>query len=164
MRRQNSHQSARNPLAWQLLICPIMDYATETEFRRTAAPNRLLNPAMLDHDLSLYLPTDVSPADPRVSPLQANDMRGLPPAFIHTAEFDPLRDEGKRYADRLADSGVAVNYTCHPGMVHLFYALTHVIPYATTALRQIGADIRNKFGLLHPNPEIPDGRVLPLFT
>jgi len=146
---QMRRESVEKNLAWQLLICPIMDYATETGSRRTAAPNRLLNPAMLGHDLSLYLPSGVSPADPRISPLRADDISNLPPAFIHTAEFDPLRDEGKRYADRLTDSGVAVNYTCHPGMVHLFYALSRVVPYATTALKQIGGDIRNQFGPPH---------------
>ncbi len=132
-------------LAWQLLLCPIMDYTAQTVSRLTCAPNNLINQAMMDHDLSFYLPLGVAPADPRVSPLQADDLHGLPPAFIHTAEFDPLRDEGKMYADRLAAAGVAVRYTCHAGMVHLFYALGRAVPYASTALGQIGRDIRRHF-------------------
>jgi acetyl esterase/lipase len=134
--------------AWQLLLCPIMDYVTQTKSRRTCAANGLISQGMMDHDLGLYLPSGVTAADPRISPLQAGDLHGLPPAFIHTAEFDPLRDEGKIYADRLRNTGIEVHYTCHAGMVHLFYALGRVVPYACTALSQIGADIRNHFGTM----------------
>jgi acetyl esterase/lipase len=64
--------------------------------------------------------------------LQAADFSGLPPAHIHTAAFDPLRDSGKAYADALERAGVKVNYTCHEGMIHHFYAMAAVIPYANS--------------------------------
>ena len=70
------------------------------------------------------------------------DIGGLPPTLIHTAEFDPLRDEGRDYFERLARANAEVSYTFHPGMIHLFYGLGAVIPYARTAFEQIGGEIR----------------------
>jgi acetyl esterase/lipase len=84
----------------------------------------------------------VDPSDPLVSPLRADDLTGMPRTLIHTAEFDPLRDEGRNYFERLSQAGNEVSYTCHPGMIHLFYGLGAVIPYARTAYEQIGGEIR----------------------
>jgi acetyl esterase len=81
--------------------------------------------------------------DPRVSPSRASELRGLPPTAIHTAEFDPLCDEGSEYAERLSEAGVRTLYRCHLGMIHLFYGLGGVIPHAAAAYREIGADIRS---------------------
>ena len=58
---------------------------------------------------------------------------------MHTAEFDPLRDEGEAYADRLQRADVDVRYTCHAGMIHHFYGMTDAIPYARVAIDAIGA-------------------------
>jgi acetyl esterase/lipase len=92
------------------------------------------------------VPAGADPADPRISPLRAEKLTGLPRTLIHTAEFDPLRDEGRDYFERLEQSGVPVSYTCHAGMIHLFYGLGGVIPYARTALEQIGSEIRAALG------------------
>jgi acetyl esterase len=126
----------------QVLLCPILDYAGATESRRELADGYLVDAATLEHDLRHYLPTAAAASDPRVSPLRALDLTGVAPATIHSAEFDPLRDEAKLYADRLRDAGVGVSYTCHAGMIHLFYGLGGVIPYAKTALQLLGAEIR----------------------
>lgn len=139
---QMVRQSRGKTLAWQLLLCPILDYAGTTGSRLAFADDRLVSKTMMDHDLELYLPTGTTPDDPRISPLRARDVRSLPPAYIHTAEFDPMRDEGRAYADRLAAAGVDVHYTCHLGMFHLFYALTRVIPYGLPAMQRLGAEIR----------------------
>ncbi len=129
-------------LALQLLICPILDYSRSTDSRRALASGYLLDQATLDHDLKNYAPAGTDPADPRISPLRAENLAGLPPTIIHTAEFDPVRDDGRDYFERLTHAGSAVSYTCHPGMIHLFYGLGSVIPYARTAFEQIGAEIR----------------------
>jgi acetyl esterase/lipase len=102
----------------------------------------LVDQATLDHDLLHYLPAGTDPADPRISPLLAQDLHGLPRTFIHTAEYDPLRDEGARYAERLEATGTPTTYLCHAGMVHLFYGLAGVIPYARTAIATVGEQIR----------------------
>ena len=138
---------AGNPaLALQLLICPILDYSRATPSRLELASGYLIDQATLDHDLMHYLPPAAEPSDPRVSPLLATDISGLPRTIIHTAEFDPLRDEGRNYFERLEREGVEVSYTCHPGMIHLFYGLGAVIPYARKAFEQIGAQIRAAMG------------------
>jgi len=67
----------------------------------------------------------------------------LPPTAVHTAEFDPLRDEGRSYAERLQQAGVRTLYRCHPGMIHLFYGMGALIPYAGVAFQQMGADTRS---------------------
>jgi acetyl esterase len=129
-------------LALQVLICPILDYSRATPSRRDLASGYLIDQATLDHDLLHYAPPGADPADPRISPLRADDVAGLPLTLIHTAEFDPLRDEGRDYFERLRRAHSAVSYTCHPGMIHLFYGLGAVIPYARTAFEQIGGEIR----------------------
>jgi acetyl esterase/lipase len=129
-------------LALQLLICPILDYSRSTDSKRDLASGYLVDQATLDHDLLHYAPPGTDPANPRISPLRAEDVAGLPRTLIHTAEFDPLRDEGHDYFDRLARAHTEVSYTCHPGMIHLFYGLGAVIPYARTAFEQIGGEIR----------------------
>ncbi len=129
-------------LALQLLLCPILDYSRLTDSRREFAGGYLVGQDTLDHDLLHFAPAGTDPADPRISPLRAADLSGLPRTIIHTAEFDPLRDEGQEYFARLTHTGSAVSYTCHAGMIHLFYCLGAVIPYARTAFEQIGGEIR----------------------
>jgi acetyl esterase len=78
----------------------------------------------------LYLSSPDEAGDPLVSPLRATDVGGLPPAHIMTAEFDPLRHDGERYAARLRAAGVPVAHTVHPGAVHGSLALTRTWPPA----------------------------------
>ena len=100
-----------------------------------------------------YLLPDVDVRDSRLSPLRAADLSGLPPARIHTAGFDPLRDEAKAYADALERAGVEVHYTCHERMIYHFYAMAGAIPYARTALKSVGAEIKAALALLEtPSP------------
>lgn len=68
--------------------------------------------------------------EPYVSPLLAEDLTGLPPAWIMSAEYDKLRDDGKAYADRLAEAGVPVTYRRLDGHVHPSFAFTRLIPSA----------------------------------
>lgn len=128
--------------ALQLLLCPILDHSRLSASRREFASGYLVDRATLAHDLQHYLPPGAELADPRISPLAASDLTGLPPALIHAAECDPLRDEACAYAERLRQAGIGVTYTCHPGMIHLFYALAGVIPYADSALARIGEQVR----------------------
>jgi acetyl esterase len=134
------------PLALQLLMCPILDYSRLTSSRREFASGYLVDQATLEHDLLHYAPPRSDPADPRISPLRADSVAGLPRTLIHTAEFDPLRDEGADYFERLTRDHIEVSYTCHAGMIHLFYGLGAVIPYARTAFEQIGGEIRAALG------------------
>jgi acetyl esterase/lipase len=136
-------------LALQFLLCPIMDFCAQTPSRRDFASGYLVDQATLEHDLKHYLGADGDPAHPQVSPLRSTDLAELPPTCIHTAEFDPLRDEGAAYADLLRGAGIPTTYRCHSGMIHLFYGMGSLIPYAATAYQLIGNDIRS---MLAGNP------------
>jgi acetyl esterase/lipase len=94
-----------------------------------------------------YLAAGANVDDERVSPLRARDLSRLPPAHVHTAEFDPVRDDGRQYADALAAAGVPVRYVCHAGMIHHFYCMAGVIPAARAALADIGASVREAFAV-----------------
>jgi acetyl esterase/lipase len=122
-----------------------MDFAAETDSRRSLASGYLVDRDTLEHDLKYYLTPGTDPADPCVSPLRATDLSHLPATAIHTAEFDPLRDEGRAYADRLETAGVRTIYRCHPGMIHLFYGMRGLLAYAGAAFSLMGADIRSLF-------------------
>jgi acetyl esterase/lipase len=130
-------------LAFQFLLCPIMDFAAESESRRSLAQGYLVDRDTLEHDLRHYLPAGAERTDPRISPLRVTDVSDLPATAVHTAEFDPLRDEGRAYVEKLEQGGVRTQYRCHPGMIHLFYGMRGLIPYAGVAFAQMGADIRS---------------------
>lgn len=132
--------------ALQLLLCPILDFCASTPSRSELATGYFLDQATLDHDLRHYLAPGDDPCDPRVSPLRARELRDLPPSCIQTAEFDPLRDEGQQFAQRLEAAGVRTLYRCHSGMIHLFYGMGALIPYAATAYQLIGTDVRAMLG------------------
>jgi len=73
--------------------------------------------------------------DWRASPLLASNLSGLPPALVITAGFDPLRDEGRQYADALSAAGTRAQYVCFERQLHGFINMTRVIPEAHTAVR-----------------------------
>jgi acetyl esterase/lipase len=137
---QLARQANGPPLALQLLLCPVMGAELDTESRRVFAHGYFLDQAMMRWAFDHYRPLDAPVnGNPLMFPLEAADFRRLPPAHVHTAEFDPLRDEGALYADKLREAGVAVDYTCHAGMVHHFYGMAGAVPRARAALQSAGA-------------------------
>ncbi len=129
-------------IAFQLLLCPILDLHGQAASRRELAEGYFLDGETLARDVELYVPPGTALSDPRLSPLCAEEFSDLPPAFIHTGQFDPFGDEGEAYAQRLGGFGVPVHGLTHPGMIHYFYCMPRMIPYAGEALRIIGAEIR----------------------
>jgi acetyl esterase len=129
-------------IALQVLFCPVVDIGAETQSRLDFAEGYFLERPLMTWAGGHYLPSGVDLTDPRLSPLRATDLSGLPPTHIHTAGYDPLRDEAKDYADALERAGVKVRYTCHEHMIHHFYAMAGAIPYAKMALEAAGAEIR----------------------
>ena len=93
----------------------------------------------------LHQPDERQRRDFRASPLLAEDLSRLPPALIHTAEFDPFRDEAEAYGEALLAAGVHIDAVRHPGMIHYFYALSQMIPYGAQAVEAMGAEIRAAF-------------------
>jgi acetyl esterase/lipase len=153
VRDLNRENGGGPTIAFQLLICPILDIHGESAARHELADGYFLDRETLTRDLELYCP-GANRGDPRLSPLLADDFSGLPPAFIHTGQFDPFGDEGEAYAAKLSAGGVTVHGRVHPGMIHYFYCMPRMIPYAHHALHLIGAEIRYVVNL----PEIPERR------
>ena len=134
------------PLRFQLLLCPVLDLAARRPSRLAYGTGYMLDQAIMDRDLADYLPPGVDPADPRVSPIRTPDLSGQPPTLLHTAEYDPLRDEGRDFAEALRRADVPVELTCHPGMIHHFLGLQTLLPPAAAALTAIGRQARAAFG------------------
>ena len=143
---QHAQQSNGPAIALQCLLCPVLDFDEPSPSRQAFAENHLLDKATIDADIADYLPGDVDPADIRISPLRANDLAGLPAAIIHTAEFDPMRDEGNAYARKLTAAGVTVEHVCHDGMIHNFHAMGAILPQGKLVLLQIGEQVRRMIG------------------
>jgi acetyl esterase len=127
--------------AFQLLIYPSTDRAAETRSRRLFADGFFLTKSLLAWFQAQYA-GDVDPAHPRVSPLRARDLRALPPAYVATAGFDPLRDEGRAYAARLEDAGVRTEHRCHTSLVHGYVQMGSAIEAAIAAMADAAAALR----------------------
>jgi acetyl esterase len=139
---QHAQRSGGPAILAQCLICPVLDFEEISPSRDAFAEDHLIGRTTLEADLADYLPDGADPADVRISPLRALNVAGLPTAIIHTAEFDPMRDEGNAYARKLLTAGVAVEHVCHDGMVHNFHALGAVLPQGRLVLAQIGEQVR----------------------
>ncbi|HVW75738.1 MAG TPA: alpha/beta hydrolase [Rhizomicrobium sp.] len=137
-----ARDAGRPRIAFQLLLCPILDVHGESAARRDLAEGYFLDSETLRRDLELYVPAGIELSDIRLSPLCAEEFSDLPQAFIHTGQFDPFSDEGEEYAQRLGGFGVTVHGRAHPGMIHYFYCMPRMIPYAHEAMRIIGSEIR----------------------
>jgi acetyl esterase len=104
--------------AFQLLAYPATDLTRSQPSHQLFRDGYFLDRASIGWYLQHYAPDPVIHTDPRASPLFAGDLSGLPPAFVVTAGFDPLRDEGRAYAEKMRAAGVPTEYACVDGAVH----------------------------------------------
>ena len=122
------------PLSFQLLIYPGTDQRCETASITRNGEGYLLTKKGILYFRSHYLPRREDWTDWRASPLLAKSLARLPPAFVMTAGFDPLLDEGRAYADRLAKEGVQTEYRNYADMVHGFITMGRALDTANAAL------------------------------
>jgi acetyl esterase len=107
--------------ALQLLIYPVTSLRGESRSKTLFADGFFLTKRNIGWFMSHYLDgADIEWTDPRVSPLMSDDLSGLPPALVLTGGFDPLRDEGKQYADAMRAAGVAVDHRQFGSLIHGF--------------------------------------------
>ncbi|MFI6323018.1 alpha/beta hydrolase [Nonomuraea sp. NPDC050556] len=116
-------------LKLQLLEIPALDLTLSSPSIERYAKGYVLSAEDLRWCVEQYMKGH-DPADPLVSPLLAEDLTGLPPAYIAVAEFDPLVDDGHRYAERLKEAGVPVTLRVFEGQVHGSQSLTALLPAA----------------------------------
>jgi acetyl esterase len=136
-------------LALQLLVYPCTDATPDAPFpsRSENAAGPFLLKETMDYFFGHYV-DDPSPDwhDPRLSPLYAKSHAELAPALIVTAEFDPLRDEGEAYAEKLRAAGVPVELRRYDGMPHVFFQLSPAVDAGRQLLDQASMALRKAFG------------------
>lgn len=130
-------------LALQVLLYPVTDLSLESASYATLGQGYMLTLDRMRYFRRQYLRDDGDVADWRASPLRAADLSRLPPALIVTASHDPLVEEGKAYADRLAAAGVPVTYRCYDGMVHGFMTMAGAVHVGRTAIEETALALRS---------------------
>jgi acetyl esterase len=132
----------------QVLLIPATNTDFETESYRRFKTGRFLARAFMEFGWNIYAPDEKSRRNPYAVPMRASveQLRGLPPALIITAENDPLRDEGEAYARKLKEAGVEVISSRYMGMIHDFVLLNgiHNVAGVQAALRQVSAEIKKR--------------------
>ncbi len=132
-------------VAFQLLIYPATDLGCDTASMRENAEGYFLTTAAMRWFWQNYVGADAE-RTPYNSPLSAESHADLPTAYIITAEYDPLRDEGELYGDKLMESGVPVRTRRYDGMIHGFASMAGVVPTGSEAINDAGASMRIFFG------------------
>jgi acetyl esterase len=126
---------------FQLLVNPVTDCTMSHASIEENAEGHFLTKAAMEWFIGHYLGA-ADPKDPSVSPLFVDRCEGLPPAMVITAEFDPLRDEGEAYAQRLREAGVPVDAQRYDGQIHSFFVMTSLLDDGATAVDRAGAALR----------------------
>lgn len=136
----------------QVLVYPATDLTRSLPSIDELRDAPVLTRADIDAFVAHYLPDDVDQRDPDLSPLWADDLAGLPPALVITAEHDPLKDDGAAYAARLAAAGVPVRFTEYAGMIHGFTSFPGLASGAHQALWEVVAFLSGTPGAGEPVP------------
>lgn len=132
-------------LAYQMLIYPVTNHSYATESYTENADGYLLTKDSMVWFWDHYLRNEDDGKNPYASPLQAKDLSGLPPAMVLTGEFDPLRDEGEAYAQRLKEAGVEVEAARYDGMIHGFFWMPGVLEQGRKSIEQAANALKQVF-------------------
>ncbi len=133
-------------IRYQALLIPATDASVDTESYHEYGTGRFLARAFMKYGWELYAPDAKTRENPYVSPLRASleQLNGLPPALVITAENDPLRDEGEAYARKLKAAGVSVDAVRYNGTIHDFVLLNALrnVPSTQAAIKQVTEGLR----------------------
>ncbi|OGI69277.1 MAG: acetyl hydrolase, partial [Candidatus Muproteobacteria bacterium RBG_16_60_9] len=132
-------------IAFQLLIYPTTTFRHDTPSTTELATGHMLTFSLMKYFRTAYLNGPQDQTDWRASPLLAPDLSRLPPALIITAGYDPIRDEGEAYAEKLKAAGVRVTHTCYHGMIHGFITMGKVLDAANAAIAESAAVLAGAF-------------------
>jgi len=138
---QTLRREPRRP-AFQLLVYPATDCTRSMPSHQHFREGLVLTERSIAFFTENYLPAKSFETDPRASPLFASDLRGLAPALVLTAGFDPIRDEGQAYAEKMRAAGVEVEQVCAEGSVHGFLNMTGALPEAARMLDLVVARLQ----------------------
>lgn len=131
-------------LAMQVLIYPVTDSdMTRASYAQHGSGNEtFLKRGEMAWFWNHYIADPIDRRNSEASPLRARDLSGLPPAIVLTAEYDPLRDEGIEYAQRLRDAGVPTSHHHYDDMIHAFFSLINLLERGNEAVALVGSEIR----------------------
>lgn len=130
---------------FQILFYPSLDLSCNTQSYINYADDYFLTTERVKYYVNEYIGSPKEIENPLVSPLKASDLRGLPPTYIITAGFDPLRDEGKLYADKLKSFDVPVTYQCYEGMIHAFLHMTDTVSEVNKIFDEVSLMLKKGF-------------------
>ncbi len=130
---------------YQVLVYPVANYDFTTESYQENEATRPLSAEGMKWFFKYYLDKPEDGSNPRLSVLQAPDLKGLPAATVIGAEIDPLRSEGKAYADKLQAAGVKVNYQLYKGVTHEFFGMGALLDEAKQAETVVSDDLKAAF-------------------
>ena len=131
------------PIALQVLVYPVVDCDLDRRsYHECDGDELILNRRDMVWFWDHYAPDPAARVNPYASPLRASSLSGLPPAYVVTAEHDPLRDEGFAYADRLRAARVPVEHRHYGSQIHAFFTFTGVLDDADKAVTEAGSTIR----------------------
>ncbi|MEM7015855.1 MAG: alpha/beta hydrolase [Pseudomonadota bacterium] len=133
-------------LVYQVLHCPVTNYGYDFPSYEENAEGYMLTIHSMKWFWGHYLNNDSDGESTMASPLRADNLSGLPPALVQTAEFDPLRDEGIEYAKKLEAAGVSTKLNNYAGMVHDPFLMFGVIPQGRAMIDEAAACLREAFG------------------
>jgi len=126
-------------VAKQLLVYPGTRIDDESPSMEANGTGYILERTTMDWFMESYA---ADPQDWRASPIYADSHEGIAPALVITAEYDPIRDQGRRYAETLAEAGVDVTHTDYAGMVHIFFQLGPLVEKGAEAVAEVAAHAR----------------------
>lgn len=130
-------------LALQVLVYPVVDHEPRpSHAEHGSGDETFLTTEEMVWFIDHYVPNPADRDNPEVSPLRAESLAGLPPAIVLTAEYDPLRDEGFAYVERLRAEGVAVSHHHYDDMTHAFFTFGKLMGRGDEAVTQVGREIR----------------------
>nr|WP_263326589.1 alpha/beta hydrolase [Neobacillus sp. Marseille-Q6967] len=132
-------------IAYQVLLYPVTDLSFDTQSYIENGKDHYLETPAMHWFKDQYLNNDSEKTHPYAAPLLADDVSGLPPALVITAEYDVLRDEGEAYAARLREAGVSVEQTRYNGQIHGFFWMPVLMDDAKKALEQITNALNKQF-------------------
>jgi acetyl esterase/lipase len=129
----------------QVLVYPVANYGFDTPSYQENAKAKPLSKDGMQWFFEKYLANPQQGQDPLISLIDIKNLKGLPPATIITAQIDPLRSEGKRYADLLQQAGVPVDYKNYDGVTHEFFGMGAVVDKAKEAVQQAAKGLKGSF-------------------
>lgn len=133
-------------ISYQALIYPVTDLSKLTTISyQNFATNFFLTRDMMAQYINHYVTDEPTKLDAYASPLLAQDLTNLPPTLVITAGFDPLRDEGEAYGERLKAAGVPVSITRYKGTIHGFFGLGALGEAGIIAVKEVGDKLTEVF-------------------